>query len=289
MIHLLVYPFIKYNFMSKALISCFALSISTTPLGCFLLLRRMSLLGDALSHAILPGVAIGYLLSNMSFIMMSIGGFISGVIVIILSNWISNITYLKEDASFSGFYLSSLALGVILISIRKSNINLLHLLFGSILSINNNEILLIGMVAGITCFILSMLYRVLIIESFDVTFLQVNYANILYYVQALFLTLVVLNLVAGYQIFGTLMSIGLMMLPSVSARCWTSKLSRILLLATFISILCSYCGLLWSFYTNLPAGPTIILVASIIFYFSILFSPRGLFMIMLHRYNRYKS
>lgn len=120
MLHLLFDPFVNYGFMRRALVACFALSLSTTPLGSFLLLRRMSLVGDALSHAILPGVAIGYLLSGMSLIAMGIGGFIAGLVVAVLSGWVSSMTQLKEDASFAGFYLGSLALGVTLVSLRGS-------------------------------------------------------------------------------------------------------------------------------------------------------------------------
>uniref|UniRef100_UPI00397E0CA1 metal ABC transporter permease n=1 Tax=Pseudomonas aeruginosa TaxID=287 RepID=UPI00397E0CA1 len=94
-----------------------ALSLSTTMLGVFLLLRRMSLMGDALSHAILPGVAVGYLLSGMSLLAMTLGGFIAGIVVALVAGWVSRRTPLKEDASFAGFYLGSLALGVTLVSL----------------------------------------------------------------------------------------------------------------------------------------------------------------------------
>ncbi|MWL73741.1 metal ABC transporter permease, partial [Escherichia coli] len=103
--HLLFQPFIEYGFMRRALVVCLALSVSTTALGVFLLLRRMSLMGDALSHAILPGVAVGYLLSGMSLLAMSVGGFIAGITVALVAGLVSRRTPLKEDASFAGFYL----------------------------------------------------------------------------------------------------------------------------------------------------------------------------------------
>lgn len=109
--HTFFQPFIEFGFMRRALVVCLALSLSTTMLGVFLLLRRMSLMGDALSHAILPGVAVGYLLSGMSLLAMTLGGFIAGIVVALVAGWVSRRTPLKEDASFAGFYLGSLATG----------------------------------------------------------------------------------------------------------------------------------------------------------------------------------
>lgn len=275
MIHLLFDPFISYGFMRRALVACFVLSLSSTPLGGFLLLRRMSLVGDALSHAILPGVAIGYLLSSMSLIVMGIGGFIAGLVVAILSGWVSSITPLKEDASFAGFYLGSLALGVTLVSLRGSSVDLLHLLFGSILEVDVGAIRFVGIIASVSFLSLALLYRALVIEAFDAAFLRVNPTGFPRLIQSFFLALVVLNLVAGFQILGTLMSVGLMMLPAVAARCWTASLPHMLLLGIGIGWFSSWCGLLGSFYASLPAGPTIILCASMVFFFSVILGSHG--------------
>ena len=113
--HTFFQPFIEFGFMRRALVVCFALSLSTTMLGVLLLLRRMSLMGDALSHAILPGVAAGYLLTGMSLLAMSVGGFIAGIAVALVAGWVSRRTPLKEDASFAGFYLGSLP-GILLLA-----------------------------------------------------------------------------------------------------------------------------------------------------------------------------
>ncbi|MGL9769467.1 MAG: metal ABC transporter permease [Sodalis sp. (in: enterobacteria)] len=286
MLHVLFEPFLYYGFMRRALVACFALSLSTTPLGIFLLLRRMSLIGDALSHAILPGVAVGYLLFGTSLIAMGVGGFIAGLVVAVLSSWVSSMTQLKEDASFAGFYLSSLALGVTLISLRGSSVDLLHLLFGSILAVDADAIRFVGTIASITFISLALMYRALVIEAFDAAFLRVNLTCCPRLIQALFLALVVLNLVASFQILGTLMSVGLMMLPVVSARCWTSSLPKMLALATAIGMFCSWCGLLWSFYASLPAGPTIVLSGSLVFFLSVLLGPRGSIGLLLLRWRR---
>ncbi|URJ23186.1 metal ABC transporter permease [Blochmannia endosymbiont of Camponotus sp. C-003] len=271
-IHILFDPFINCGYMRRAIVACCILSISITPIGNFLMLRRMSLVGDVLSHAILPGVAIGYFFSGMSFMIMSIGGFISGLMVAILSNWISEKTLLKQDASFAGLYLGSLAFGVILMSLHGPNIDLLDLLFGgSILSVNLLNLGCIGIISTITLLTVALFYRALIIEIFDPNFLRNNNIEVSRCIQIFFLSIVMLNLVASFQVTGTLMSVGLMMLPGLSARCWVKSLIHMLLLSVFVAFLCSWIGLLGSFYMFLPAGPTIVLCGSVIFLISVLF------------------
>ncbi|WP_263754077.1 metal ABC transporter permease [Kosakonia cowanii] len=273
--HLFFQPFIEYGFMRRALVVCLALSVSTTALGIFLLLRRMSLMGDALSHAILPGVAVGYLLSGMSLLAMSVGGFIAGIAVALVAGWVSRRTPLKEDASFAGFYLGSLALGVTLVSLRGSNVDLLHLLFGSILAVDRDAALFVAGVSSLTLITLAVCYRGLVSEAFDSAFLQVNAPRLPGMLHGLFLALLVLNLVAGFQVLGTLMAVGVMMLPAVAARCWARTLPRLLLLAAAIGALCAWLGLSLSWLAGLPAGPAIVLTASFIFFLSILFGTRS--------------
>ncbi len=274
-LHMLPEPFVSFGFMRRALVACLALSFSAAPLGVFLLLRRMSLVGDALSHAVLPGAAIGYLISGMSLVAMGIGGFIAGLAVAILSGFVSRHTLLKEDASFAGFYLGSLALGVTLVSLRGSSVDLLHVLFGSILAVGIDSVIMIGAIASFSSLSLAVIYRVLVIESFDITFLRVSAPRWIAVIHGLFLTLVVINLVAGFQIFGTLMSVGLMMLPAASARFWTHNLPRMLVVSIVLGILSSIIGLKWSYHASLPAGPAIVLSASLIFFISILFGTCG--------------
>src|SRR6201996_1326624 len=119
--------------MRRALVACLALSIGSGPIGVLLMLRRMSLVGDAMSHAILPGAAVGFLVSGLSLPAMGLGGMVAGLAVALLSGFVSRTTVLKEDASFASFYLASLAAGVLLVSLRGSSVDLLHVLFGTIL------------------------------------------------------------------------------------------------------------------------------------------------------------
>ncbi len=272
---MLLHPFIEFGFMRRALVACVALSLSATPLGVFLLLRRMSLVGDALSHAVLPGAAIGYLLSGLSLVAMGIGGAIAGLTVALLSGAVSRYTPLREDASFAGFYLGSLALGVTLVSLRGSSVDLLHVLFGSLLAVDVPSIVLVSTISGVSLLIFSLIYRPLVIDAFDPTFLRAQNRWASPLVHGIFLVLVVVNLVAGFQVLGTLMSVGLMMLPAASARFWSRHLSGTLAAAMILATIASFGGLYASFYLSLPAGPAVVLSAAILFFISILIGPCG--------------
>ncbi|WP_455817004.1 metal ABC transporter permease [Pseudomonas cerasi] len=272
---MLLQPFIEFGFMRRALVACVALSLSATPLGVFLLLRRMSLVGDALSHAVLPGAAIGYLLSGLSLVAMGIGGVIAGLTVALLSGAVSRYTPLREDASFAGFYLGSLALGVTLVSLRGSSVDLLHVLFGSLLAVDVPSIVLVSSISGVSLLIFSLIYRPLVIDAFDPTFLRAQNRWASPLVHGIFLILVVVNLVAGFQVLGTLMSVGLMMLPAASARFWSRHLSGMLAAAMLLATTASVVGLYASFYLSLPAGPAVVLSAAILFFVSILIGPCG--------------
>ena len=266
-------PFVDYGFMRRALVACFALGLGSAPIGVLLMLRRMSLVGDAMSHAILPGAAVGFLVAGgLSLPAMGLGGLIAGLSVALLSGWISRTTALREDASFASFYLTSLALGVLIVSLRGSNIDLLHVLFGTILAIDDKALYLVGGIASLTLVLLALVYRPLVAECFDPGFLRAVGGHGSAY-HFLFLFLVVLNLVAGFQALGTLMAVGLMMLPAAVARLWAQSLPAMFLTAAGTAIISGYLGLVASFHYGVASGPAIILTASIIYGMSLLFSP----------------
>ncbi len=271
----LLQPFIEFGFMRRALIACVALAVSATPLGVFLSLRRMSLIGDALSHAVLPGAAIGYLISGLSLVAMGVGGLIAGLAVALLSGAVSRYTPLKEDASFAGFYLGSLALGVTLVSLRGSSVDLLHVLFGSLLAVDKPALLLVGAIAAFTLLMLAAIYRPLVIDAFDPDFLRAQGKWSAPLVHGLLLLPVVLNLVAGFQVLGTLMSVGLMMLSGASARFWSRHLAWMLAAAMGLAIAAAVIGLMLSWRFSLPAGPAVVLSAALLFFLSILAGPCG--------------
>ncbi|MFT4184845.1 MAG: metal ABC transporter permease [Rhizobium sp.] len=269
-------PFADYGFMRRALIACLCLGLGSGPIGVFLMLRRMSLMGDAMSHAVLPGAAIGYLIAgSLSLTAMGLGGLVAGLSVALLSGLVSRMTVLQEDASFASFYLTSLALGVLIVSLRGSNIDLLHVLFGTILAIDAPALYQIGAITSLTLLTLAVIYRPLVMECFDPGFLRaVGGRGPVYHV--LFLLLVVLNLVASFQALGTLMAVGLMMLPAAIAQLWSRSLPAMMAIATATAAASGYVGLIASYHLEFASGPTIIITASIIYGFSILFAPSGI-------------
>ncbi|MES1990732.1 MAG: metal ABC transporter permease [Pseudomonadota bacterium] len=267
-------PFADYGFMRRALIACLALALGSGPIGTFLVLRRMSLMGDAMSHAILPGAAIGFLVAGLSLWAMSLGGLAVGLAVALLAGLISRVTDLREDASLAGFYLISLAAGVLIVSLRGSNVDLLHVLFGSILSVDNEALLLVAGIASLTLVTLALIYRPLVAECFDPGFLRaVAGRGSLYHV--IFLVFVVLNLVAGFQALGTLMAVGLMMLPAAAARFWAIEVWSLAALSVVMAFISGWAGLLISYHYDLPSGPAIILTAGLFYLGSILLGRYG--------------
>ena len=274
MIDLLLGPFVEFGFMRRALVGCLALSLSAPPVGVFLMLRRMSLMSDAMSHAILPGAAVGFLVAGLSLPAMTLGGLVAGLAVALMAGLVTRSTVIKEDASLAAFYLISLAGGVLLVSLRGSQIDLLHILFGSVLALDDPALWLLGGIATVTLFGLAAIYRPLVMECVDPLFLRtvsraggpVHYA---------FLGLVVMNLVGGFQALGTLLAVGLMLLPAITARFWAADLSGMIPVSILIAMLSSVVGLSVSYQADLPTGPAIVLAAGGFYLVSMLIGRRG--------------
>ena len=271
---LVLEPFVEFGFMRRALGGCFALSLGSAPLGLFLMLRRMSLTGDAMAHAILPGAAVGYLLAGLSVFAMTAGGIVAGLTVALLSGLVARSTLLKEDASLAAFYLISLAVGVLIVSARGSNVDLLHVLFGTVLALDDAALYLIGGITTVTAFALALIFRPLVLECLDPAFLR-SVSRSSTATHLAFLSLVVLNLVGGFHALGTLMSVGLMILPAAAARFWATELSGLLLAAVVAAVSGSTIGLLLSYHANVPSGPAIILTCGGLYLASMLFGPEG--------------
>lgn len=267
-------PFLEFGFMRRALAGCLALSLGATPIGVFLMLRRMSLAGDAISHAIMPGAAIGYLLAGLSLSAMTVGGLVAGVAVALLAGGVARHSVIKEDTSLATFYLISLSAGVLIISLRGSNVDLLHVLFGSVLALDDNALLLLAGFASLSIVAIAGGLRLLVLECCDPAYLaRVSRLGPLAHYG--FMVLVVLNLIGGFHALGTLMAVGIMILPSASARFWADDIVPLLVVAVLIAFVGSVCGLLLSYYANLPAGPAIVLTLGAAYLVSMAVGPLG--------------
>lgn len=274
-LHALLGPFVEFGFMRRALLGCLSLSLSAAPVGVFLMLRRMSLTGDAMAHAILPGAAMGYLVAGLSLGAMTVGGIAAGLLVAVASGLVARHTVLREDSSLAAFYLLSLALGVLIVSVRGNSVDLLHVLFGTVLALDNPALALLGGICALTLVALALLYRPLVLECLDPTFLRSvsRWSPVAHHG---FLVLLVLNLVAGFHALGTLMAVGIMVLPAATARFWVRRLMPMLCLACALALSASVCGLLVSYHADWPTGPAIVLSLGVLYTASLLAAPRGL-------------
>lgn len=279
---LAIAPFPEFAFMQRALAGALMLSLSACPVGVFLMLRRMSLTGDAMAHAILPGAAAGFLIYGLQIWPMTLGGLIAGAVVAVGAGAVARLTVQHEDASMAAFYLISLSVGVVMVSLRGSSVDLMHVLFGTVLALDDAALVLIGLVLAVTALSLGLLWRALMAECLDPLFLR-SVSGMGTVVHFGFLALVVLNLVAGFQALGTLLAVGLMILPAAAARFWTQAVLPMVALSVTIGAASSAAGLLLSYHLSMPSGPSITLSAGAVYLLSVLIAPRGLLMPRLPR------
>src|SRR5436190_5119049 len=271
---ILIAPFQEFEFMRRALVGVCALALGAGPIGVFLMLRRMSLVGDAMAHAILPGAAIGFLISGLNLYAMTAGGLIAGFVVALMAGLIARVTELKEDASLAVCFLISLAVGVTIVSMKGTNIDLLHFLFGNVLALDDETLTLIAVNASITLVALAVIYRPLVIECVDPNYLR-SVSRIGGPAHLAFMALVVINLVSGFQALGTLLGVGIMMVPAAIGRFWARDISAMIVIAAGTGMMSGFGGLVLSFHAGLPSGPAVILVAAGLYVASVLFGRVG--------------
>jgi zinc/manganese transport system permease protein len=265
----------SFAFMRRAFVATTVLSASVAPVGAFLVLRRLSLAGEAMAHAITPGVVIGFVVAGLSVFSLLIGGLIAGVGVAILTALLARKTILRSDASLASLYLIALAVGIFILSAAGSAVPLKSFLFGSILGIDDASMVLVGAVATITLTAFAVLLRPLIVSTCDPIFFEARTKRPLLIEQA-FMLLLVLNLLAAFKTLGTLMAVGLMILPATSARYWASTITGQLGLTFLFALASCWIGLTLSYLLpETPSGPAIVLTAGGFFMISALFGPLG--------------
>jgi zinc/manganese transport system permease protein len=258
----------------RALVSGLLVSLSGAPLGVFLVLRRMALMGDVMAHAILPGVAAGFILAGMSLPAMSFGGLVAGLCVALLAGIVTRVSAIREDASLTAFYLMAVALGVLMIALHGSAQDLEDVLFGSPTALDAQALTMMAGVTTVTLLALALIYRPLVVECFDPIFLRAMRGRG-GFVHSVFLTLVVLNMVESYRALGTLMAAGLMLIPAIAAQFWTRRLPAMIALAAGIAATGSTLGLGIAFLWKVPSGPAIVLVLGAIYIGSLIGGRHG--------------
>lgn len=264
-------PF-RYDFMQRGLLSACLLGVSGGLLGCILILRRLALMGDALSHSLLPGVGLAYLIFGASTPALLLGALIAGLLTALGSALLSRLTRVKEDAAFGSLFVVFFGAGVALVSLAKTRINLLHFLFGNVLGVADSDLVVTSLVSLITILVFAMGYRPIMLETFDPMFHRATggRGGLVHFG---LLALVVLNLVAALQTMGIVLSLGLFLLPAVSAYLWCDRMKPLLLLSTGIAVVCAGSGILVSYHVGIPSGSSIVLCLGLVFLFSAVASP----------------
>jgi zinc/manganese transport system permease protein len=269
---LVVAPF-AYEFMRRALLSAVLLGISGGLIGCVLVLRRLALMGDALSHSLLPGVAAAWYFFGTSTTALFFGGLAAGLLTALGSALLSRMTRVKEDAAFGSLFIVFFGAGVALVSKLPSRVNLTDFLFGNVLGVSTGELRLASAVSFLTVAVFVIFYRSVLLETFDPVFHRASGGRG-GLVHMGFLTLTVLNLVAAMQTMGIVLALGLFLLPAVSAYLWCDRFMTMLLVSICIAVADSAVGILLSFHAGLASGASIVLCLGLVFVLSALFSPR---------------
>ena len=272
----LISEMFSYAFMRRAFVVTTILSASVAPVGAFLVLRRLSLAGEAMAQAITPGVVIGFVTAGLSVMSLLFGGLIAGLGVAVLTAYLARNTILRSDASLASLYLIALAIGIFILSAAGSAVPLKSFLFGSILGVDDASMILVGGVATVTLLTFALILRPLIMSTCDPVFFE-SQVKRPWIVDQGFMFLLVLNLLAAFKTLGTLMAVGLMILPATAARYWSGTITAQLGLGFIFSLLSCWLGLTLSYVLpETPSGPAIVLVAGAIFVLSALFGPLGL-------------
>jgi zinc/manganese transport system permease protein len=273
--HLLLEPFGEES-VRHSLAAVLALALSAGPVGVFLMLRRMSLVGDAMAHAILPGVAIGFLVAGLNVFAMTLGGIIAGLLIALLAGAVSRVTELHEDASLAVFLLVSLALGVVIVIANGMDIEqLMEFLFGETSAkMSTEKLLVIAANATVSMLGLALIYRPLVLDCVDPGFLRsVSGAGGIAHLT--FLALLVLNLINGFHALGTLLGVGIIIIPAATARFWTRDITVMIGFAVASGVLSGFAGLLLSYHAAIPAGPAVTLAAGLLYIGSVFFGRVG--------------
>ena len=273
--HFLLAPLADTN-VRHSLAAVLALALSAGPIGVFLMLRRMSLIGDAMSHAILPGVAIGFLVAGLNVYAMPLGGLAAGLLIAVLAGMVSRATALQEDASLAVFLLISLAFGVVLVTVAGIDIErLMTFLFGETAArMNADKLLVIAVDSTISMIAMALIYRPLVIDCVDPGFLRsVSRADGIAHLT--FQAVLVLNLVNAFHALGTLLGIGIIIIPAGVARFWTRDITIMIVLATATALFSGVAGVLFAFHLTIPSGPVATLTAGFLYAGSVLFGPIG--------------
>lgn len=259
----------EFHFLQNALITALMIGIVSGAVGCFIILRGMSLMGDAISHAVLPGVALSYLLGINFFIGAIFFGLLSSVII----TFIKNNSTIKGDTAIGITFSSFLALGVILIGVANSSTDLFHILFGNILAVQDLDKWLTLGVSTLVLALILLFFKELLITSFDPTMAKAIGMNVSFYHYLLMILLTLVS-VTAMQSVGTILIVALLITPAATAYLYTNSLKRMMILSSTLGAISSVLGLFIGYSFNIAAGSSIVLTSAVLFVGGFLTSPK---------------
>lgn len=269
MLEALIEP-LQYSFMQRSLVTAVLVGIICSVVGSYLMVQRLALLGDAISHSVLPGLAIAFIVGADIFV----GAFIAGVLSTVVITLIRTRSPIKEDAAMGIVFSTFFALGITLITIvqKDNKIDLNHFLFGNILGVTVQEVRNTAIISVVVVVVVLLLYKELLFYTFDplgaqAAGLPVNLLNFG------LMVLIALTIVASLQAVGVILVLALLITPGATAYLLVKRLNQMMILGATIGIIASISGMYVSYFWNLPSGPAIVLVASGFFTLALLFSP----------------
>ena len=260
---------LQYSFMLKALLVSSLVGLICALLSCFLVLKRWSLMGDAVSHSVLPGVVLAY----AAGIPFSVGAFVFGLGGVLGIGYIKERVRLKDDAVIGIVYTTLMALGLVLVSKIPSNIDLMHILFGYVLGISNSDAWQVAIIAVLTAVIVILLRKNLLLYIFDSAHAQAIRLNVRFY-HYLLLVLLALTVVASVQTVGIILVVAMLIMPGSIAHLWTDRFDHMLAIAACSSILSCITGAYASYYLDVSTGGAMVLALSTIFFITFFFAPK---------------
>lgn len=269
MISLFIEEVIQYGFFQKALLTGVVVGIVCGVIGCFIVLRGLALMGDAISHAILPGVAISYMLGINFFV----GAAIVGLLAALGIGFINRNSIVKNDAAIGIVFSLFFAVGVLLIAKAKTAIDLTQILFGNVLTVSDTDRTMTLIIGGLVLLLIFVFYKELVLTSFDPVMAEASgmKVGLIHYLLMLMLTLVT---VVSLQTVGVILVVSLLITPASTAYLLTHRMSTMIFLSAAIGAISAIVGLFFSFSFNLSSGPSIVVVATAIFILAFIFAPR---------------
>lgn len=260
---------IQYGFLQKALITSVTVGIICGVIGCFIVLRGLALMGDAISHAVLPGVAISYMLGINYFY----GAVLTGMLTAVGIGLVSQNSRVKSDSSIGIVFSAAFALGIILIAKAQTATDLTQILFGNVLAVKSSDMWMTMIIGAIVLIVVILFYKELLISTFDETMAKAYGlpTRFIHYVVMILLTMVT---VASLQTVGVVLVVAMLITPASTAYLLTDRLSSMIVLSSFFGALSAFIGLYLSFLYNLSSGAIIVLAATVLFILAFIFSPK---------------